>query len=468
MHDPLNESQRELLSAFLDGEVTDAEKQVAVELLKREDARNYLDSLRATAALVTNNAPVRAPVGLSGRVMNSLKNDFKQSVDPGSEPFTAIPRISWQAPIWAAAAVVIVSVAIMFAPGLFNSKPESSSIARDVLDNLPTGAPVVDGEPSDQGPVSEFGRELELEKLSESERELGENLHSAASPEHAAADEVTNDASEPAVNSRARRAGAPKGAGDDDLRKESAEERGKNAGEKKEDSKTEGGEWDGVGTGGGGRAKAGKGDKDKDHTGGETPPPAVPSPPANRDGGDDQADDPNTDSSRRELDRAADEEEEDQQPRRNQAPKGDAAPGDQAPEQQPSTIELSLTEGATLAAQTDVLWISKLYGDARLDDADNEVESVEVEVDADKLPELMAALRKLAVDQGYGSVEGGATHDALKAPADDAREPEESADSAGAAHRISGYLPTDDASGREDQALKSESSGKVRVVIRLN
>src|SRR5690606_1537675 len=105
MSTPLTEEQMQLLSAWLDGETTEAENQIIEQLLQREDAKQYLESLRATTALVSAHGGVRAPVGLSGRVLGALENDFKPKAHgPGSEPFESVPILSWRTPLYAAAA----------------------------------------------------------------------------------------------------------------------------------------------------------------------------------------------------------------------------------------------------------------------------------------------------------------------------------------------------------------------------
>lgn len=486
MQNPLNESQRELLSAYLDGEVSAAEKQTAEELLQREDAQQYLESLRATVKLVTDNAPVRAPVGLSGRVMNSLKDEVKL-VDPGSEPFTALPRISWQAPIWAAAAAIAVSVAIMFGPNLFNTKPQGPEIAREVLDNLPTRTTqpdeqigekpegtLVDGVETD----GDMREELAARAAGENAKKLGaefEKLKESALND-LSEDEVQNDPSDSVADKASRRAeGAEsekKGFGNGDtktteereasegdadsetLRKEGSTASGTGAAEgaKKNGEKSDN-NWDGGA--GGGRAKAAK---SKDEAQGESAP--EPQPRRNRDDANEKPEDATARPGNEADDRSL--EDNKREARGGVVPPAApakeppvAGPGNEVPKQDAGAIEVKLTEGG-MAAQTDVLWISKLYGEAKIADGDEDVESIEVEVDADKLPELMAALRKLANEQGYGTVEGEPALGRVEQP-----QPEGES-----ARKISGYLPVEEERAQEPNEAAAPAE-RVKLVIRM-
>jgi len=80
-----------------------------------------------------------------------------------------------------------------------------------------------------------------------------------------------------------------------------------------------------------------------------------------------------------------------------------------------SVVELSPQPGRVLSAQTDILRIAALYGDASVLDqlaADQTVESVVVELDEAKVAELVAALQRLAQRQEYGALQ---VPEALKA-----------------------------------------------------
>jgi len=129
--------------------------------------------------------------------------------------------------------------------------------------------------------------------------------------------------------------------------------------------------------------------------------------------------------------------------------------------------EVEISDAHSLTAQTDVLWVSSLYGDASVsDEAEEGVESITVEVDADKVAELLSALRKLAKDQGYGEVGGADVGDATAEALDDKR----------SERHINGYLPLDEQDAEETPALsnpaepktpETQATARVKLVIRL-
>ncbi|MCB9893439.1 MAG: hypothetical protein H6839_03210 [Planctomycetes bacterium] len=505
MDTPLTEEQQQLISAWLDGEVTDAEKQVVAELLKREDAKQYLESLRATTALVAAHGPVRAPVGLSGRVLSQLENDFKpKAIGPGSEPFESIPTISWRTPLYAVAAAVIVSLGIMFGPSLFGpGEATPSGVARGALDNLaPTdqaGATpsdevfdrdladdsleslMKDGGPAgaDAQKMRKDLRELEesaTEKMAEDQLDgrnsddekgswgggsgAGDNLRRAdksketQDPQQDPAEAENNDAAREPGDSAGRPAQgktrdgnrAESDGGDDrvnDLAKPKADQQppagnapNPERSKKEPNAKNEGGETDsktGAARGGERDRRIGGGKSESEpskKSGSSAPSPAPPETPSTEDGED-----------------------------------GKDEYGKLAAE---SVRIIEISDAHTLTAQTDVLWVSNLYGEASVSDEESDVESISVEVDADKVPELLAALRKLAHDQGYGEVDG------------EAQEENEHAADKGedrrAQGRITGYLPPDDeAAGEAPRLAKPDAPAeptakaveRVKLVITL-
>lgn len=472
MNTPLTEEQLELLSAYADGEVTQAERQAAELLLQRADAREYLDSLQATITLVKTHAPVRAPVGLSGRVLNALEDEFKpKAIGPGSEPFTGAPVISWRTPLYAVAAAVIVSLAIMFGPSLVGPREGTpSEVARTVLDDLP--APKADsrmresvdelpekpsadpGNPADRAEemardqggtwgdtregLEDNLRELEAAKtssLKKPEENAGkkakdtQNIEGAPAPSESkgnargdgAADDknALNDA-EDAVESEA-------GPGN-----ELNEDENKKLGTKSDHEKYDGRAGApalGGGTGGGAGGKA------------------APRPER-------RADDEKEESADGGPGQDADEAEAQRVKRARSAPDSAPSPPEATEANEAETL-IEISDAGTLTAQTDVLWVSSLYGDAELADEDSDVESVTVELDPDKLPELLAALRKLAADQGYGKVAGAGEEEKLAERKAEA-EP-----------RISGYLPAKEEAEEPQEEAMLRAPAKVRVVIRL-
>lgn len=477
MNTPLTEEQLQLLSAYADGEVTQAERQAAELLLQRADAREYLDSLQATITLVKTHAPVRAPVGLSGRVMNALEDEFKpKAIGPGSEPFTGAPVISWRTPLYAAAAAIIVSLAIMFGPSLVGPRDGTpSEVARTVLDDLPapkadsrareSGSEVTDdlrdkpsadpGNPADRAEEMErdqggtWGdtreglednlRELEAAKtgaLKKPEENAGkkakdtQNIEGAPAPseskgtargEGAADDKNALNDAEDAVESEA------------EPRNELNEDENKKPATKSDHEKYDGRAGAppmGGGTGGGAGGKA--------------------APRPERRAQDEKEETADTGAG---PGQDADETESQRVKRTRSAPDAAPSPPEVTEAGEAETL-IEISDAGTLTAQTDVLWVSNLYGDAELADEDSDVESVTVEIDPDKLPELMAALRKLAADQGYGKVAGAGEEEKLAERKAEA-EP-----------RISGYLPADEAEQPQPEAVL-RAPAKVRVVIRL-
>lgn len=159
---PLKPSEQELLSALLDDALEGAERKQAEALLLRAEAREYLHELRATRLLVRKHAAVRAPVGLSARVMGALEggfDDVSRPVNNQAAPAAKLHQIgsfSWRAPLFAAAAVFVVSVSVIFGPSLFRSNEASdTSIARDVLEQGRGASPDRTGEvfSRETGPV---------------------------------------------------------------------------------------------------------------------------------------------------------------------------------------------------------------------------------------------------------------------------------------------------------------------------
>lgn len=138
---PLNTHEQELLSALLDDALEGAERKQAEALLLRAEAREYLHELRATRMLIKQHGSVRAPVGLSARVMGALEggfDDVSRPVNNQAAPAAKLHQIgafSWRAPLFAAAAVFVVSVSVIFGPSLFRTDGASdTSIAREVLE----------------------------------------------------------------------------------------------------------------------------------------------------------------------------------------------------------------------------------------------------------------------------------------------------------------------------------------------
>lgn len=118
----LSPEQQELLSAFLDGEVNNAERALAKALLEREEARAYLESLRAIATRVREHGAARAPGDFRQQVLAHLEGDFDSISRPTSNqrPMQQLPQAGWRMPLMAAAAAVVVAAGILFTGALTN------------------------------------------------------------------------------------------------------------------------------------------------------------------------------------------------------------------------------------------------------------------------------------------------------------------------------------------------------------
>lgn len=480
MNTPLTEEQRELLSAYADGEVTAAERQAAEQLLQRADAREYFDSLQATITLVKTHAPLRAPVGLSGRVLNALEDEFKpKAIGPGSEPFTGTPVISWRTPLYAIAAAVIVSLGIMFGPSLVGPREGTpSEVARTVLDDLP--APKTDARPAEYGDhgFADEANDVPNTDPANPADALNEKAGKDSGPgEGGSWDGAREDLAENLRETEASRTGATlkqpeanaakKAKDSQGLEGAPSESKGASRGEDAADDKNALNDAKDVVEAEPAPGNDHNEDESKelgtksDHEkyngragappmGGGTGGSAQPKPERrNQDGANQQDGDTGAGP-------AADEsEEEEQRVKRARSGGGSAPEAAEAAEAGEAETLVEISDARTLTAQTDVLWVSSLYGDAALADEDSDVESVTVEIDADKLPELMAALRKLAADQGYGTVAGNGEDEKLAERKAEA-EP-----------RISGYLPSDEEAEQPQPEAILRAPAKVRVVIRL-
>jgi negative regulator of sigma E activity len=445
----LTPEQRELLSAHLDGETTPSESAAAELLLQSTEAREYFDELAATRALVIKHAAVRAPVGLSGRVLDAL--ELSPTEKAGT--LSAMPRMSWHAPLWAAAAAVILSLGVMFGPSIFSpSAPDHSDIARTALDNLTPSAgtdePQVQAAPHDEtqdpnfgGPGSDpFNRKGgPVTGAPKPEGDWGVAGEKAGRNAAEGADKETADAGKRSeleeLKSEAERGGQGGGMGraagslpaprtarlNDDKNSEKAE---------KDDRAVDPAESE--------KSLDDANEAVRRAKGRASAP------------GDAQTDGEPANEERAQPDRARD---------TDGAPPPPAAPAQPA-EAAPELVYLDVTEGGNIAAQNDFLWVSSLYGKAELveNQEESDVESISVELDADKLAELLAALRKLADDQGYGRVDGakGVNRDPEADAADNHVQD---------GRRITGYLPTPGETAAAEPA--KEQARTVRVVIRL-
>lgn len=515
----LQPHEQELLSALLDDELTEAEHVQAQKLLQRAEAREYLSQLSAGRELVKRHAKARAPVGFSARVMSALEGGFDDVSRPVNNQVATAGKVhqlgsfSWRTPLFAAAAVVVVSMGMIFGPQLWKPQgAQGDGIAREVLEQGRGGTP--DEVPAEvKKPVDEL---LELHELLDKtgdgnwvESRADENFkrlrrdatdrNSLADPAEDAAEDAADQGSSVPESQDASRSLQPM---------QTKKDAGTNeTGRKSEESKHPGteaeGKSDAVGLGGGvggGGARTGKSDganegateaaKRGELRRAESPPTPSPAAPAElpKPGNSTVEQDPAKpadhdakarDEAGKQAGTQADADKEAKpgtgggygdghgddrgenhgdgagragSPRASASPKvskGGATDrqNDDAGEQADGTaaeiVTLSLIdEDDILAAMADVLWVANLYGDVGLNDDD----AVVIDLDTSSKQALLAALRKLAIEQKYGSLDLDATK--LADPAADT------------ANGPAGFVPA-------ERAKAGAEAERIRLVVRL-
>ncbi|MBZ0136146.1 MAG: hypothetical protein K8I27_07225 [Planctomycetes bacterium] len=126
----LSDAQQELLHAWVDGETTAVEAHVVAGVLTTpataQDAAEYIRELKRVRELLATHGGVPAPEGLTERVRQALRKDR-----PEDAPLLRFPITNWRTALVAAAAVVVVALALVFAPptGQTVALPEVASIA---------------------------------------------------------------------------------------------------------------------------------------------------------------------------------------------------------------------------------------------------------------------------------------------------------------------------------------------------
>lgn len=543
---PLTIEEQILLSASIDaqdGELTQAEHAQVQALLQRPQARAYIDSLRATRVLVGRHGAAKAPVGLKGRVLAALDEDFDDISRPTASrdgKVIALPSANWRTPVLALAAAVVVTLGVFFGPALIPSdKPASpADIARERLNNAPKAPEGANGDGhwgADKAPTDankSGGEEGESSKnaLRLAQDRAAESVKDAA--DEANEDSQANDPANESANKEKARVEEYRRARNGNAKPDPAEELGKSGRSeqpgtsdapkdamKKEASKgkkelsdhdTEGAEGkepsktseSGVGGGGKGGSTGGTGGQPQDRPGldrkvgskledakngpkGEnrdddgapqgqpaetrdaTPPAAAPIKPAS----------PQQDAGRHEGQGTAEDNEHKAQERAREAldeAAKQAGKGDSSRRLSAGEVELSLQPGSVLSAQTDVLRIAALYGEARVLDevgADQRAESVVVELDETKVAELVAALQRMAQRQEYGELKVPAALKAQAEPATDlAKVGDTMRDSlpSEVKVRLSGETPSPPAeSGTATPPAPNTAPNRVRLTINL-
>ena len=138
----LTVEQQELLHAFVDCEVSNAEAQIANELISKSDeAREYADELKRLRALVAEHGCVAAPDGLRNRICTALRAECGQQA-----PIHQLPVVNWRTMVMAIAAAVVVSLGLIFAPSLMNESQGGSEIAESGTNEHAATTMVVDDE----------------------------------------------------------------------------------------------------------------------------------------------------------------------------------------------------------------------------------------------------------------------------------------------------------------------------------
>ena len=138
----LTVEQQELLHAFVDCEVSNAEAQIAEELISNSDeAREYANELKRLRALVAEHGCVAAPDGLRNRICTALRAECGQQA-----PIHQLPVVNWRTMVMAIAAAVVVSLGLIFAPSLMNESQGGSEIAESGTNEHAATTMVVDDE----------------------------------------------------------------------------------------------------------------------------------------------------------------------------------------------------------------------------------------------------------------------------------------------------------------------------------
>ena len=486
---PLNEQHRELLSAWLDGELTAAELAAIKDLLQRDDAKAYIAELEQTRMLVTRHAMVKAPADLATRVLARIGEG-----SGGAGRVAAIhqlPTATWRTPLYAIAAALLVALGIMFGPALVSPKPEAPrDVAREVIDqNSQRGSA---GATADKpaGTESDFEGTDAEEMLRRATDDLRLKRDGTNGDNWGKEDEVSNDPAEVAKTSRGARPAtgapanstAPSAPADNELRENA--KTGKNGSDRKVGGTAEGQEterdedqYDGANAGHDEPAPKTKGDGKKLEGRAEGAESKDASKGAKDEKHDDSASsDADTGEKLGRARRVADKGGEDtgggsggsagkvaggagdrgrpqaegatekRADEQGATPKPAPQPGEDAAADAGAQIVVLKAEEA-LAAQNDVLWIASLYGAATLKDEGAGTESVSVDLPEDQLDALLKAIRRLAGDQDYAT---------LEAPGVEGEEP------AANDGRISGYLP-----GKEPERNHQAQQRTVRLIVKF-
>lgn len=388
----LTNEQRELLSAYLDGEVNASERALAQALLERAEAASYFDGLKRVRSLTQQHAQARAPQNFAALVRQSLEGDFdgisrptsnQGDYDSISRPtsnqlqLNAVPQASWRMPLLAMAAAVVMAVGIFAvnslllpdtaAPALstagrdFHKDPEAAPAVEDALENLP-GPELRDqpnADPNSDAPSTARPAPNPPSKKPESSNSTDKYERKTA-PERPqdAADEQNEELKKGYAEGEGKESSDAKTKDDD-----------RNAGPENSEKWGEG-RSGGVGGGAGGGTRGGQGDGS----------PAEGSETVRRA----RAKSEGSEAGKKQDGTRAD---------------GGASPGQQpAPKALEVAHEVAIDfagSGDSPTVATDVLQVASNFGAAKASTGEGG-SSVEVEVDEDQVQELLAAINKLA------------------------------------------------------------------------
>lgn len=344
----LSNEQRELLSAYIDGEVSATDRALAEVLLKRPEATAYVAGMRKIAALAQNHGRARAPQGFAAMVSQALEGDFDSISQPTSmAPLHAMPAPSWRMPLMAMAAAVVMAIGLLAYNALVvpSTMPRTEGVARQTAP-----ADAREGlEDSTAAPATAASERTRKSRGLEDYSKLKDDLAKEPSKSPDSSNDVPSGSSGGKENPQPAPA----------MKKPSQ-----------------------PGTGGG--------------SGGES---------KNEDKG------PTRRNGKSEVGRVTDGKPPESRPAEdsNWEHKKDAAQDEKEAGETGAASEVTLVvapsrKGATSSVLTDVLQVGCMYGAASLVEDQGESEGVAIEIPEDQLEEVMAALEKLTREQGLGEI----------------------------------------------------------------
>lgn len=468
----LSNEQRELLSAYLDGEVNASERALAKALLERAEAAAYFAGLKRVQDLAQQHGAARAPQNFAALVKQSLEGDFDGISRPTSNsgdydgisrptsnqaPIHSLPQATWRMPLLAAAAAIVMALSIFAynalvlpsasptdvalhreispAPASSDESPELAAKTRSLDDHNEDPVSDVEAlkkEPQDgaaRGQSDYMRRKKEMSDAQDGVEEKQGYAEGKGGTEGESANKNDDKNAEPSKSEKwhgdseggagvgGGSGGGSGGAGKEDARKDLEEKTDK------------------------------KGDKEKRaRTSGNTPAETPPSPPAPKA---EEVKPPaakpgDAKTENRPLENAKD-------PAQEKARENSAA--------REVTIEVSgKREANAPSLETDMLQVASVYGEAKAGADDG---SIEIEVSEDQLENMLAALNKLAKNE--------ATAKELS----EARTKDTKPNSERARDYLPPEKPANDTAGPDGQgdqpktAQPAQPAKKVKVIVRL-